>query len=815
MSQLMETRPGQIITVRQAGDNSPESQQGFDILKVLWRWKWLPILGAIIGSGLGYLHYSKQPQQFQATALIQVVESLPSPSRLKGYDPNDFGKLSRTDESAVIRSQRVLRMAVERGRLTEHPALSGKTADQIAISLAGGGLVVQPGAKDAGTTLIQISYSCSDRELCAAVVNAVVDGYSDYLSEEHKTVGAEFAQLVTSAQDRLSTAFKELNEKNLAFRKNAPRVIWTGDEGSDPYLDSYRSVSAELSALQSKRQKLAATLSHIQDSKKANRPPEAILLSLAGDGEQMVLDSLLPSVPVATRKELPESTPALQQTSKLDSESARLERTDLFALEMKERELVDKVGVSHPSLDAIRLRISIMKSHIAKIASEERRAQAELDRAIKEFNQANQTVATTESTISIEQRLQIREQAMIEQYAALEKQISALQTMADEYLKKSNEHSHVLSENRLLNQELALVENLLADTTEKINALELLPQSGHRTLKDLNRPTIGNFSGPHLPPYLFSGACIGFLVLSGLAVLMDLADRSYRNPDEIAQDLGMPVLGHIPVMETGKSKKVLEAVDASITTLHHSRGRVSEAYRAVRTSLYFSNRASELKVIQVTSPVPGDGKSTLSSNLAVTMAQSGRRVLLIDADFRRPRIATVFGIQAEIGMAAVVAQRAKLKDAIYGSPVVNLSIMPGGARPSNPAELLSSRRFSDLIQELRGMYDMIIVDTPPLLAVSDPTAVAAVVDGVILTMRLRRNVKPLAIRATKILESVDSRLLGVVVNGVSSDAGYGYSYGYNDYRYAYRYGGNYVNAYGSNYLEESHDVEFGPPSDDR
>jgi capsular exopolysaccharide synthesis family protein len=262
-------------------------------------------------------------------------------------------------------------------------------------------------------------------------------------------------------------------------------------------------------------------------------------------------------------------------------------------------------------------------------------------------------------------------------------------------------------------------------------------------------------------------------------------------------------------------KKPNQVVDGSLCTIHHSRGRVSEAYRGIRTGLFFSNRTGDLKVIQVTSPVPGDGKSTLSANLAITMAQSGRSVLLIDADFRRPRIAKLFSIDSDKGMATVVAGACELDEAIHQSTVPFLSVMPGGKRPSNPAELLSSQRFADLLGALREKFDIIVVDTPPLLAVSDPSAVAAVVDGVVLTMRLRRNVKPLVARAAKILESVDANLLGIVVNGVSQDAGHGYNYGYRDYRYAYqtRYGYGYKNygysgdTYGSKkYLEEPHDI---------
>jgi capsular exopolysaccharide synthesis family protein len=298
--------------------------------------------------------------------------------------------------------------------------------------------------------------------------------------------------------------------------------------------------------------------------------------------------------------------------------------------------------------------------------------------------------------------------------------------------------------------------------------------------------------------------------MSGLAILMDLADRSYRSPDEIVADLGKPILGHIPAMELQSLKKIVEAVDSSIIALHHSRGRIAEAFRSVRTCLFFSSRETELKVIQVTSPVPGDGKSTLSANLAVTMAQSGRRVLLLDADFRRPRQQKLFGIDAKIGMAQVLEGKAELEDATYVSCVANLSILPGGQHPSNPAELLSSSRFAELIEILREKYDIIVIDTPPVLAVSDPSVVAAIADGVVVTMRLRRNVRPLASRTFALLESVSANVLGVVVNGVSTEAaygGYGYSYSYNDYRDSYRYEGrSYGNGrygeYSAGYIED-------------
>ncbi len=819
MSQVMEHPPvngtyGNNVLGRDLLLAADQQPQGFDILKVLWRWKWLPILGAMIGIGVGYLYFSKQPAEFQAVALVQVVSSLPPATRIQQYESPAMA-ITRNDESMVIKSQAVLKLAVERGRLTEQPALRGQSADMIAGMLSGSSLIVQPAAKDANTTLIQISYKCNDAELAAAVVNAVVDGYSHYLKTEFDSNGSEIYELVKNSQVKLTETYKVLNEKNDAFRRKLPNVVWTGDEVDDPYAENYKSINAQLSALQTKRQMLGGTLKHVDVARKAGRSADAILLMLSVDSERHVADDIFGSSSsngqaIARRIE----------AVRTDTESARLERTELYPLQTREKLLLSEYGENHPSLASIRQRIQLIQEHIARTVQSEKLAQAEVERLQKEADEAAKNEVKVDG-VSVEQRLAIREQAMKEQYASIELQMQGLNELAQENLKRSKEHQTVTSENRLLNNELASVKILLDAYTDKLKSIELLPSAGQRTLKELNLPSSGNFYGPKLTPYLLGGSAIGFLLLSGLAVLMDLADRSYRNPDEIAKDLNMPVLGHVPVMDLSKIKKKIESCDSSLTTIHHSRGQVSEAYRAVRTGLFFSNRGDELKVIQITSPVPGDGKSTLSSNLAVTMAQSGRRVLLIDADFRRPRIAKIFGIDADVGMAAVVAEKAELDDAIYASPVPNLSIMPGGKRPSNPAELLSSRRFKHLIDLLRDKFDVIIIDTPPLLAVSDPGAVAAIVDGVVLTMRLRRNVKPLATRATKILESVDARLLGVVVNGVSSEAGYGYSYGYNDYRYAYRYGSNYrygsggyggrYGAYAAGYIDEPHDVEQAPP----
>lgn len=784
-------------TAHGASTDGASANSSFDIVQVLWRWKWLPILGAIIGAGLGYLYFSKQPVEYQASALVQVATSLPmSNPRGSSYGAEDFvATSSRADESMVIRSQKVLRMAVARGRLSEHPGFSGMKSEEIVGMLQSTrDLVVQPADKDDNTTLIQITYVCNDADLAAAVVNSIVRGYSDYLSEEYRTIGNDIYDVVTEAQRKLESEYKDLNDQALSFQENNPNVIWTPSGASDPYAEAYDRVVTELLDIRLRRKKLWGTIQHVDAAVKAERPAESILLMLSTNAEATWAEQ---QYGYGGRNQGLNAGPveALPFELRMDTDSKRLEQNELFALQMREKELLDTVGESHPSIATVRKKIDLLTDKIAFLRESERKMFKEEDRIRKEAFE-NQVAP---EGITADERLTTRRQALAEEYASLQIQESELKLLADESQKNSNELRIVLNSSKLLDSRIASIQTLLDTYTEKLNAIQLLPQTGQRTLKELNLPTVGGFYGPSISPYLLGGAAIGFALLSGLAVLMDLADRSYRNPEEIAGDLGVPVLGHVPVMDISKIKKSVEHVDASVTSIHHSRGRVSEAYRSVRTGLYFSQHGQDLKVIQVTSPVPGDGKSTLSSNLAVSMAQSGRRVLLIDADFRRPRLAKIFGIESNVGMATVIAGKAELDDAIHQGPVTNLFVMPGGKRPNNPAELLSSQRFSDLVDLLREKFDVIVIDTPPLLAVSDPGAVAGVVDGVVLTMRLRRNVKPLAMRATSILEGVGAKCLGVVVNGVSSEAGYGYNYDYNDYRYAYKYGSNYRSGYGYRY----------------
>lgn len=768
---------------------APQANQ-FDIVQILWRWKWLPIIGSLIGAGLGFLYFSQQPATYQAYAMVQVANNMPIPTRTQFFEPTDKG-ITRADESMVIRSQAVLLLAVKKGKLHEQTGTEfhGLAPDEVVAMLKDekSPLVIEPADKDDNTTLIRISYISENAEFSSKVVTAIVEGYSEYLEKEFQNVGDELNDLLERAKVALTEDFQRLGKELQDFQKAHADVVWQGEDTSDHFAEAYRRFEEKRLSTRMERELLETVFNRAKSAIEAGREPEPILLMLDTVGNNFSAQESWYS----RQNKLPDDP---EFDLQLDLLSHKIEVERLFPLKVKEKVLMEKWGEGHPSVSAIRQEIELTTRQIDQQRESERMLDNEM-RNIKKEAEANGGKA-----LSIAERLTTRMTALAEQIAAFKEQEENIRLLGEESLNRSKEIGIQLTMFRVKNQELDATRELLGGYVEKMKDMDLMPKIGQRTLKKLDMPpTEAPFYGPEVPIYLLGGAAVGFILLSGLAVLMDLADRSYRNPSEIASDLNVTVLGHIPIMDISKVKKSIEGVDPSVCSIHHSKGRTSEAYRTIRTGLYFSSRGKTLKVIQVTSPVPGDGKSTLASNLAVTMAQSGRRVLLIDADLRRPRVAKIFGIDSQIGVAAVVSGKAEIDDAIVAGPVPNLSILPGGKRPSNPAEILSSERFSNMVAMLRDKFDVIIIDTPPLLAVSDPGAVAGIVDGVVLTMRLRRNVKPLAARAKSILESVGANLLGVVINGVSSEAGYGYNYDYNDYRYAYKYGSNYRSGYGYRY----------------
>lgn len=263
---------------------------------------------------------------------------------------------------------------------------------------------------------------------------------------------------------------------------------------------------------------------------------------------------------------------------------------------------------------------------------------------------------------------------------------------------------------------------------------------------------------------------IGLLIGIAVAVTRDLLDRTVHSLDHVQEQTNSPVLASIS-HDKGIKKHPL------LTDLSGFAPR-TEAFRMLRTNLQFLDIDHQPRCIVISSAVPGEGKTMTSTNLAVALAQAGRRTLVIDGDLRRPRVEPELPGDAAVGLTTVLLGKAEAKDAIQVHEPSGLHLLSSGAKPPNPTEILQSRVTRDLIMELRDAYDMVIIDAPPLLPVADASVLSTIADGTILVVKHGRTTRDQLREALGRLEQVGGRLFGVVVNMIPRRATNNYYYYY-------------------------------------
>jgi capsular exopolysaccharide synthesis family protein len=275
---------------------------------------------------------------------------------------------------------------------------------------------------------------------------------------------------------------------------------------------------------------------------------------------------------------------------------------------------------------------------------------------------------------------------------------------------------------------------------------------------------------PNIALNVAAGAMIGLMLGIALGVTRELLDRTVRTADHVAEVTDAPVLASIGFDNDIRSAPL-------ITDLGGFAAR-TEAFRLLRTNLQFIDLDHRARVLLVTSAVPGEGKTMTSTNLAVALAQTGRTVLIIDADLRRPRVASTLRVDPAIGLTTALVGKADIEDAIQVHEPSGLHVLASGAKPPNPTEILQSKVTHDLIRRLRQSYDMIIIDAPPLLPVADASVLSTLADGAILVIRHGQTTRDQVTEAINRVAQVGGRMYGVVVNMVAKRAIGSYYYYY-------------------------------------
>ncbi len=281
----------------------------------------------------------------------------------------------------------------------------------------------------------------------------------------------------------------------------------------------------------------------------------------------------------------------------------------------------------------------------------------------------------------------------------------------------------------------------------------------------------------------------------GLAFLLDYLDDSVRSSDDVSRHLGLPTLAMIPYQsaaERGGKRRLLPSGNnagtpnsMALITLEDNKSAMSEAYRHLRTSLLFSNAGHPPKTILVTSSQPAEGKTTTAINTAITLAQSGADVVIIDCDLRRPRLHSHFEMDNTHGLTNYLSGDRSTENLLKTFPgLPKLKVITSGPIPPNPAELLSSNEMKNLLQFLKGGYKHIVIDSPPAISFTDAAIISTLVDGVILVAMVGKSSIHLMRRFKQRLGNIGARIYGVVLNGMKANSA---EYGYYGYDYAYKY----------------------------
>ena len=277
-------------------------------------------------------------------------------------------------------------------------------------------------------------------------------------------------------------------------------------------------------------------------------------------------------------------------------------------------------------------------------------------------------------------------------------------------------------------------------------------------------------------------AVLGLLLGLGLAVLRELLDTSMKTTEDVEAVTEAPLMADIAFDPKAVKHPLVTSLDSHAPRV--------EAFRVLRTNMQFVDVDKDSKVFVVTSSVPGEGKTTTATNLAITLAQAGERVLMIDGDLRRPQVATILEVEPAVGLTSVLIGSIELEDALQETRIEGLTALTSGAIPPNPSELLQSHAMTDVVDLARKLFDVIIIDAPPLLPVTDAALLAAQADGALVVVRHSKTTRDQLDHSMERLSAVDARALGVVFNmvpvrrgGTRRGYGYGYAYGYG-YGYA-------------------------------
>ncbi len=740
-----------------------DSTPGLDLVGFIRRRKSFVILFGLLGTGVGYMMLNREVPQYRAEAMVQVIHRQSDP-RLRDM----MAEKDLTDAVYVLKSPRTLSAAYKNHGLASKSTLSGMPEEEAIASMAG-----MLSARSLSPSVISISVTGTNPEDIRDIANAASEEYVLAQKENYKDASEELKLILSRARDEFLEMLRNAEQEYAQFRETSN----LSTDGDNPYRIRARSAEARVAEYELQKAELQAELEQLREALAKGGAREAIILLVTNNR--------------------PNSERQGVSTSSTDGMSEQL-----FPLYLEEARLAAELGPGHPRLKSLQMKIQMTRKHLQDIAGLEAAGRTTAGNTA-EPSDGDATESPAEE--SSQDFLTVYLQSLEQQLSIIQRQQESVKSLADseDLLARKLMMEEIEDKNK--KAEIDRLSSLFNETTLSISEVQVNAGMGGVTAQVLSKARTGVKISPIMERFLGMGALLGALFGLGIGYLIEMADRSFRKPEDIIREFGVPIMGHIPFITEQRLKSAPEdsKFDRSAISVHLPRSRPAEAFRAIRTAVCFSALGGEHRVISVTSPAAGDGKSTLALNLAISLAQSGKKTVIIESDLRRPKVHKLTGADNKQGVVDVLRGTLPLDLVIQPTQVPDLSVIPCGPRPKDPAELLARPEYERFLEDLRSRFDYVIVDTPPVLAVTDPTGVAARVDGVIVCMRLSRHTRELGKRTIESLRDIGATVAGIVINGVEERDAYGYgNYRYTDYRnyyknYNYKYGYGRYGSYNS------------------
>jgi polysaccharide biosynthesis transport protein len=728
---------------------SHESALG-EYIRVLLKRKWTVLACLVTIFSVVAIASLKMKPIYEASGSIEInkpdsglVNFSNSPTfNVDYYDPTEL-----ETEVMILKSDLLAEQVVKDLALDRLPEFGGKTpALPSALDLAPDPLKADPGRTSAllssfrgnlvvtlspNTHIIKVSFRNADKDLTSTVVNTLMTDYSEnnFKSRFDSTMQASdwLSKQLVDLQMKVETS----QEKLVRYQKE--HEILGIDEKQNITTSKLDELNKALTNAESERMDKEAVYRLVQSGDADTIVSAASVLDAAGTGTQSASGLL---------------------------ENLRSKEADV---KIQAAELSTQFGPSYPKV-------------------------AQLNTQLKEIDA--QILGETRKIAG-----KIRGQYM----AALQRE-----NMLHDALEKQKQEANKLNESAIeysiLKRDLESYRTLYEGLMQKMKEATVSAglKSNNFRIVDVARVPMVPIE-PNIPRNLAFAFMLGLTSGVGLAFLLEGLDNTVRTTEQAQMISGFPPLGMIPMgsraaREGANAKRLVIAASNSskeaveLVTQNRPQSQMSESYRALRTSLLLSNLGAPPKVIMITSALPQEGKSTTSISCANVLAQKGIRVLLIDADMRRPSIHKTLGVGPRSGLSNVLTGSATLQQTITRSPILpNLDVLFAGTPPPNPAELLASTNMRDILEELRSQYDHIVVDTPPTLSVTDAVVLSPRADAIVLVIRSGHTKKQSLRRCRDILTQVNAKVSGVLLNAVDLSSP--------DYYYYYEYQGKYSRYY--------------------